>query len=328
VSDLNLVLGRLNPDYFLGGDVKLDGERARAAVEAQIARPLGLSVEHAAAGILELFDETLQYEAAGQVLGKGYSPVDYALFCYGGGGPLHVAGYTNRTPYRDVLVPAWAAGFSAFGCACADLEYRYDLTIDLPIPPRAPAEAKHGAAAAIQQAWDLLRGQVAAEFAKSGKAETDVTFRRFVRMQYYGQLNDIEIYSPAQEIREAGDVDALIDAFEDAYGKMYARSAKSPELGYLVTHAIVTGAVEVEKPSLPEEQLAGPAPPAPKASRPVWWQREWVETPIYEQSDLRAGNVVTGPAIVESPADTLAVPPGRSARLDQHLIFHLETEEV
>ena len=328
VSDLNLVLGRLNPDYFLGGDVKLDVERARGAIEEQIARPLGLSVEHAAAGILELFDETLQYEAAGQVLGKGYSPVDYALFCYGGGGPLHVAGYTNRTPYRDVLVPAWAAGFSAFGCACADLEYRYDQTIDLPIPPRAPTEAKQGAAAAIEQAWDVLRGQVAAEFAKSGKTEDQVTFRCFVRMQYYGQLNDIEIYSPAQQLRDAGDVDRLIEAFEDAYGKMYARSAKSPELGYLVTYAIVTGAVEVEKPSLPEEPLVGPEPPVPKATRRVWWQAEWVETPIFEQSDLRAGNVVVGPAIVESPADTLAVPPGRSARLDRHLIFHLETKEV
>ena len=328
VSDLNLVLGRLNPDYFLGGDVKLDVERARAAIDEQIARPLGLSVEQAAAGILELFDETLQYEAAGQILGKGYSPVDYALFCYGGGGPLHVAGYTNRTPYRDVLVPAWAAGFSAFGCACADLEYRYDLTIDLPIPPRAPADAKQAAAGAIQQAWDGLRQRVAAEFAKSGKSADEVTFRRFVRMQYYGQLNDIEIYSPAQGLEDAGDVDSLIDAFEDAYGKMYARSAKSPELGYLVTYAIVTGAVEVEKPSLPLEGLAGPEPPAAKATRPVWWRAEWVGTPIFEQSDVRAGNVIAGPAIVESPADTLAVPPGRRARLDQHLIFHLETEEV
>jgi N-methylhydantoinase A/oxoprolinase/acetone carboxylase beta subunit len=328
VSDLNLVLGRLNPDYFLGGDVKLDAERARAAVEQQIARPLGLPVERAAAGILELFDETLQYEAAGQVLGKGYSPVDYALFCYGGGGPLHVAGYTNRTAYRDVLVPAWAAGFSAFGCACADLEYRYDLTIDLPIPAGAGAEAKQAGAAAIQTAWDSLRRQVADEFAKSGKGHDDVTFRCFVRMQYYGQLNDIEIYSPAQQLRDADDLDALIGAFEDAYGKIYARSAKSPELGYLVTYAIVTGAVTTEKPALPVEPLAGPEPPSPKSSREVWWGEGWQQTLVFEQSDLRAGNMIAGPAIVESPADTLAIPPGRKATLDEHRIFHLEHEEV
>ena len=328
VSDLNLVLGRLNPEYFLGGDVKLDVERARDAVERQIARPLGLSLERAAAGILELFDETLQYEAAGQVLGKGYSPVDYALFCYGGGGPLHVAGYTSRTAYRDVLVPAWAAGFSAFGCACADFEYRYDRTIDLAVPPGAGADAKEAAAAAIQQAWDSLRAEVAAEFAKSGKAAEEVSFRCFVRMQYYGQLNDIEIVSPAQHLRDAGDVDALIAAFENAYGKVYARSAKSPELGYLVTYAIVTGMVQVEKPVLPVEQFAGREPPAEKGARQVWWQEGWLETPIFEQTDLRAGNVVVGPAIVESPADTLVIPPGRNARLDEHRIFHLETEEL
>jgi N-methylhydantoinase A/oxoprolinase/acetone carboxylase beta subunit len=328
VSDLNLVLGRLNPDYFLGGDVKLDVERARVAIDEQLAQPLGLSVEHAAAGILELFDETLQYEAAGQVLGKGYSPVDYALFCYGGGGPLHVAGYTSKTSYRDVLVPAWAAGFSAFGCACADLEYRYDLTIDLPIPPGADEPTKAAAAAGIQQAWEMLGARAAAEFEKSGVPAGDVGYRFFVRMQYYGQLNDIEIYSPAQQLGGAGDIDALIAAFEDEYGKIYARSAKSPELGYLVTYAIVTGAVEVEKPELPSEELAGPEPDRSKGERPVWWRDGWVATTIYEQSDLRAGNVVRGPAIVESPADTLAVPPGRSARLDEHRIFHLETEEA
>jgi acetone carboxylase, beta subunit len=327
VSDLNLVLGRLNADYFLGGDVKLDVERARAAIEEQIARPLGLSLESAAAGILELFDETLQYEATGQVLGKGYSPVDYALFCYGGGGPLHVAGYTNRTAYRDVLVPAWAAGFSAFGCACADLEYRYDITIDLPIPPGAGAETKQAAAGAVQQAWDALRRQVDAEFAKSGTPRDQVAYRYLVRMQYSGQLNDIEIYSPAQQLHGAADVDRLIAAFEDAYGKIYARSAKSPELGYLVTHAMVTGAVPAEKPALPVEPLADPEPDNVKGSREVWWQDGWLETPIFEQSELRAGNVIAGPAIVESPADTLAIPPGRRATLDQHRIFHLDYEE-
>ena len=128
-----------------------------------------------------------------------------------------------------------------------------------------------------------LRAQVADEFAKSGKAEDAVTFRCFVRMQYYGQLNDIEIYSPAQQLHDAADVDALIAAFEDAYGKVYARSARSPELGYLVTFAIVTGAVHVEKPALPVEPLVGLDPPAAKGARPVWWNDGWAETPIFEQ---------------------------------------------
>jgi acetone carboxylase, beta subunit len=324
VTDLDLVLGRVNPDYFLGGDIKLDTDRARSAIEEQIAGPLGLEVEPAAAGIVELFDETLKYEAVAQVLGKGYSPVDYMLLCYGGGGPLHVAGYTEGVPYRDVLVPAWAAGFSAFGCACGDFAYRYDMTIDMPIEPGADADEKAGIGMYVDGGWQMLRERVIAEFAKSGVPESEIEFRNYVRMQYYGQLNDLEIYSPHQQITEGSEIDDLIAAFEDAYGKLYARSARSPELGYLITNVIVTGSAEVEKPALPDEPETQGAPD-PKGERPVWWRNGWVDTPIYEQDTLRAGHEVAGPAIIESPADTFAIPPGRLARLDGKRIFHLET---
>ena len=326
VTDLNLVLGRVNPDYFLGGEVKLDTERARAAIKEQIAEPMGLDVEHASAGIIELFDETLKYEAVAQVLGKGYSPVDYTLLCYGGGGPLHVAGYTAGVPYRDVLVPAWAAGFSAFGCACGDFAYRSDLTIDMPIEPGADEDTIQGVGMYVDGGWEMLRERVTEEFAKSGVPAEQIEFRHFVRMQYYGQLNDLEIYSPHQHLEEAWQVGDLIAAFEEAYGKLYARSARSPELGYLITNVIVTGSSEVEKPALPDEPESAGEPPA-KGSRPVWWTDGWIDTPLYEQDDVKAGHSVTGPAIIESPADTFAVPPGRRARLDGHRIFHLENIE-
>jgi acetone carboxylase beta subunit len=326
VTDLNLVLGRVNPDYFLGGEMKLDVERARSAIEAQVARPLGLGVEEAAAGIVELFDETLKYEAVAQVLGKGYSPVDYSLLCYGGGGPLHVAGYTDGIPYRDVMVPAWAAGFSAFGCACGDFAYRYDLTIDMPLEPGTDDDVKAGVGIYVDGGWQMLRERVVSEFEKSGIGADEIDFRHYVRMQYYGQLNDIEIYSPHQQISEGAQVDDLIDAFEEAYGKLYARSARSPELGYLITNVIVIGSSQVEKPALPDEEEAD-GEPARKGMRPVWWRGGWTETPIYEQDEIRAGQRVAGPAVIESPADTFAVPPGRAATLDRNRIFHLSSDE-
>jgi acetone carboxylase beta subunit len=326
VTDLNLVLGRINPDYFLGGELKLDPERARAAVAEQVADPLGLTVEQAAAGVIELFDETLKYEAVAQVLGKGYSPVDYTLLCYGGGGPLHVAGYTDGVPYRDVMVPAWAAGFSAFGCACGDFAYRYDLTIDMPIEPNADLEQKAGVGIYVDGGWQMLRKRVLDEFAKSGIGEDQVRFKHYVRMQYLGQLNDLEIYSPHQEISEGEQVDDLIAAFEEAYGKLYARSARSPELGYLITNVIVTGSVEVEKPALPDEQEVDGEAPEPKSRRDVWWDDGWTETLIFEQDRLRTGHRISGPAIIESPADTFAIPPGRRATLDRNRIFHLTSE--
>jgi acetone carboxylase beta subunit len=145
-------------------------------------------------------------------------------------------------------------------------------------------------------------------------------------MQYFGQLNDLEIVSPHPEIEESDQLGDLIDTFEDAYGKLYARSASSPELGYVVTQAIVLGSVAAEKPSLPELELADEAPPfdASKGSRQVRWGTEPAQTEILQLERLRAGNVIPGPAIIESPATTFAIPPGRRARLDGHLIFHLE----
>ena len=326
ITDLNLVLGRVNPEYFLGGAVQLDPERARAEVRRQVAEPLGLELSDAAAGVIELFEQTLRNEAVGRILGKGYSPADYALLCYGGGGPLHVAGYTEEVAYRDVLVPAWAAGFSAYGCACADFEYRYDQTIDMPILPTADALEKAGIGFMITGAWQGLEERVAGEFAKSGFDREQIAFSHAVRMQYYGQLNDIEIVSPRPELEEGEHVDELIGAFEDAYAKVYARSARSPELGYLVTQAIVHGSVAVEKPALPELEEASGEPPV-HATRSVRWRDGDAETSIVRLEQVRAGHEIPGPAIVEHSATTFAIPPGRSARLDTHQIFHLRTEE-
>lgn len=325
ITDLDLVLGRINPDYFLGGDVKLDPERAEAEVRRQLAEPLGLEAPDAAAGVIELFEQTLRNEAVGRVLGKGYSPADYTLLCYGGGGPLHVAGYTAGVAYRDVLVPAWAAGFSAYGCACADFEYRYDQTIDYPVMPDQDEMERAGIAMMITGAWLGLQDRVAEEFAKSGVERERIEFTHLARMQYYGQLNDIEIVSPHPELEDHTQLDELIAVFEDAYAKVYARSARSPELGYLVTHAIVTGKVEVEKPALPaEEEREGT--PQPKASREVHWGNGFTQTEIFELDDVIAGNEIAGPAVVESVATTFAIPPGRRARLDEHGIFHLEQQ--
>jgi N-methylhydantoinase A/acetone carboxylase beta subunit len=219
-------------------------------------------------------------------------------------------------------VPAWAAGFSAYGCACADFEYRYDQTIDYPIEPNQDEMEKAGIAIMITGAWLGLQDRVAEEFAKSGIEREAIEWTHIVRMQYFGQLNDIEIVSPRLELDDETHLDELIDAFEDAYAKVYARSARSPELGYLVTHAVVTGRVDVEKPALPElAETSGS--PASKGSRAVWWSDGFEESTLYELDQIQAGHVVAGPAVIESPSTTLVVPPGRMVRLDRNAIFHL-----
>ncbi len=326
ITDLNLVLGRLNADYFLGGQVSLDIERARHEVERQVAKPLGLGVERAAAGIIELFETSLRNEAVGRILGKGYSPADYTLLCYGGGGPLHVAGYTAGVPYQRVLIPEWAAGFSAFGCACADFEYRFDQQVDLPLLPDHPDEAKVQMGQLLTAAWDGLRERVVAEFAKSGFGADTIDFGVGVRMQYYGQLIDIEVEAPSDTIETIADIEALIAAFEQTYARLYARAASSPELGYLVAQAIIRGSVPVEKPALPVLEPTE-TPPEPKFERQVWWDEGFEPTPIFEMADVTAGHTIEGPAILEAESTTFAIPPDRRTRLDRNRIFHLENKE-
>ena len=323
INDCNVVLGYLNPDNFLGGDVKLDVQRAYEAIKEQIADPLGLDVYEAAEGIINLFQDHLRNEVISRVLGKGYSPENYRLMSYGGGGPVHVAGYTAGLNFEDILVPSWAAGFSAYGCACAEYEYRADKTVQVSI---ANAYADLTVfAATINQAWEELKERVSSEFAKSGVRKEEIEFRYHLRVQYVGQLNDVEIQVPFDRVATSEHVQTIIDLFEEDYSKMYSRSARSPELGYLVTTAIITGVVDSEKPNLPEEPL-GPEEPDVRfqQTRQVYYKGSWTEAKVYQMEHLKPGNRIRGFAVLESPNTTFVVPTGYETYLDQHRIFHLK----
>ncbi|MBA2872579.1 acetone carboxylase beta subunit [Anoxybacillus calidus] len=326
VTDCHVVLGLINPDNFLGGEVKLYPGRAYEAVKKQIADPLGLSVEDAAYGVIDLLESQLRNYLESMILGKGYSPSQYVCFSYGGGGPLHTAGYTKGLGFEDVLVPAWAAGFSAFGCGAADFEYRYDKTLDINVNDGAADDIKLKAGKELQAAWDELKEKVAAEFEKSQFSRKDVDFRLYFRMQYQGQLNDLEIEAPIEAFKDVNDWDELVNAFEDTYTRVYAKAAKSPELGYSITGAIVRGIVEVPKPKIPVEPLAGETPPqeAFLGKRNVYWKGEWIKADIWEMEKLKPGNKIAGFSIIESPATTFVVPIGFETYLDQHRIFHLK----
>lgn len=326
VSDCHVVLGYLNPDNFLGGAIKLDVQRARDHIQAQIADPLGLSVEDAAAGVIELLDLTLSEYLRANISAKGYNPAEFTCFSYGGAGPVHTYGYTEGVGFKDVVVPAWAAGFSAFGCACADFEYRYDKSVDLGVAQLAGDAAKQAACATLQEAWSELAVKVIDEFVLNGYKPEDVLLIPGYKMQYMGQLNDLEIVSPVGSAATASDWDRIVEAFEATYGRVYASSARSPELGFSITGAILRGTVATQKPVLPEDPDAGPTPP-PEAflgTRPFYRHGRWVDASLYRMEALKAGNRITGPAVIESDATTFVVPEGFATRVDKHRLFHLQ----
>lgn len=326
VSDCHVVLGYINPDNFLGGHIKLDRERAYKAIEEQIAKPLGISVEKAAAGVIELLDYRMKYYLSSSISGKGYSPKDFVLFSYGGGGPLHTYGYTEDLGFEKVLIPAWAAGFSAYGCGAADFEYRNDASTLINVAPNATDGEKIREGKKLQAIWEDLKNNVIAEFKNAGIPKENVRFEFGCHMMYQGQLNDIEVASPVSKFETAEDWDKLTEAFEKLYSKVYHESAQSSEFGFTITTATVKGVTDVTKPKIPTEELQGETPPSKslKGTRNMYWRDGWVSAQIYEMAELRAGNKIHGPAIIEDPATTFIVPPGYWTYLDQHRIFHLE----
>ena len=326
ISDCHVILGYLNPDNFLGGQVKLDRDRAWNAMKEQIADPLGLSVEEAAAGVIELLDADLRDYLRSMISGKGSSPGNFVCFSYGGAGPVHTYGYTEGMGFQDVIVPAWAAGFSAFGCAAADFEYRYDKSLDINIAVDGSDDLKAQQSRILQEAWEELQERVLEEFQINGYSADQVTLQPGFRMQYRGQLNDLEIESPVAAAHGAEDWDRLVEAFNATYGRVYSDSARSPELGYSVTGAIMRGTVPIPKPKIPSEPLSSATPPdeARLGTRQFYRKGKWVDAQLYQMETLLPGNRITGPAIIESDATTFVVPGGFETWLDQHRLFHLK----
>src|SRR5699024_2584179 len=208
----------------------------------------------------------------------------------------------------------------------SDLEYRYDKTLDLNVAEKDTDENIESAGKELQAAWDELKEKVGEEFIKNGYKTNDVTYRLFYRMQYQGQLNDLEIEAPIDAFKHVSDFDKLIKTFEETYTRVYAKSALSPEIGYSITGAIVRGDVEVPQPKIQEEKLSDARQPeyAYLEEREINRNGEYLQAKINEMEKLLPGNKISAFSIIESTATTLVVPTGFEAYLDEHRIFHLK----
>ncbi|MHA1805192.1 MAG: hydantoinase/oxoprolinase family protein [Promethearchaeota archaeon] len=323
MTDCSLILGYLNPDYFLGGKIRLNKKRALEYIEEQLATPLNTDPYATARGALDLIEMDMRNHLMGMIQGLGFRPENYTLVSFGGGGPLHVAGYVRDMKFEEILIPEWAAAFSAFGCACADHAYRHEKSVDLVIPP--DGSMNEAVAMVLNATWGQLKKDISKEFEKEGRDPGDMTFLPSVKVQYLGMLDDLEVQSPSMEVKP-DQLNVLTSRYDDLFEQIYKRGTKSPELGYHITKAIATGIVPVPKPKLPIYDLQGKEPndKALKGTREFFWGGSWHEASLWEMELLDAGNVVHGPAIIEAPATTLLVPPGFKVELDQHRIFHME----
>jgi N-methylhydantoinase A/oxoprolinase/acetone carboxylase beta subunit len=318
IGDCDLILGIINPDYYLGGRVKVNKEKSLAVFEDQIARPLGLDVYTAAEQCMNLINVVMREHLIRSLM-LGYDIRDYVLLGYGGAGPMHLCGYAADDPWKAVATVPYAAAFSAWGGACMDYAHRRHRSISAMVQYGAEDAAKMQAAGMINAVWDELSGQLVEELLKEGFTRDQIKLRPSAYVRYYGQLYDIEVESPAPRLESAIDVDRLMAGFEDAFTRMYTLVAKPPYPSFLINEVAVVAQVDTLKPNIPKSVLEGKQPrkSASKGARPLYQRGRWVDARLYEMSELRPGNEIGGLAVIEAPSTTLFVPENWRARFDE-----------
>ena len=326
VMDCVLIMGILNPDNYLGGKKRLNKEKAFRAVKEKCADVLGVDPHYLADGVYKLINSRMKEHIRSVLFARGFSPAAYHLLCYGGAGPMHLAGYCEGLPFRGVATMPWAAGFSSFGCAAVDITHRYQKSVPVMIPAGADASYKLlMGQLLINVGWDELEKQAASDFAAEGLPWEQAKVQQIAYVRYGGQMEDLEVVSPVSRVNSPEDMDKLLAAFEKLYEKVYAGVAKHERAGFQIMELGVTASIPKVKPKLVKHPLEGKTPHknAIKGEREVYYEGKWGKATIYDMDRLRPGNEVGGMAVIEAPATTLFLPPGRHVRVDEWLLMWL-----
>lgn len=324
VTDINVALGYVDPDYFLGGQIKLSRERALNALRETIAEPLGLDVYAAGAGVLGIINGEMNDLLRTMVASKGYDTHDFTMLYYGGAGPVHMYGFAEGIEFKDVITLPWAAGFSAFGAACAEYMHRYDRGLRVLIPANASEADKRATALEIDRAWRELEAEARREMADEGVDPATVVFRYGVSARYIGQIESFETALSNGEMNGPADIQRMIDAFETMYSKVYPEGAKFSSAGYSLTTVNLEAIAPKPQPKLRQYPLADATPSAAAyvGTRDVFHKDGWLPFKIYEMVELEPGNVIAGPAIIRDPMTTVVIPPAREMWIDAYKILH------
>ena len=318
VTDADVVLGYLNPEFYFGGRMKLVKNRAIQAIRDKIAKPLGVSVEEGAQIIRKIVNGNMASAIMKEVHLRGYSPEEFILFVAGGAGPTHVEGFKGDIP-KAVTFP-FSPVFCAFGSSTMDIMHVYEvskkLTLMEPGSQRLAEEYD-----AFNRAVESLIAQAKRDLTGDGLDPRKATFVLELDMLYGGQFHVKRALSPRLALRSPEDVQAICDAFEKEFSEAFSPFVVNPQGGVFIESFILKAIVPTEKVHLPEMPLEGHDPKAArKGERPVFWAgaNDFQPTPIFTYESLRPGNVVEGPAILEGEYTTIVVPASMNFTVDQH----------
>ncbi len=310
VTDANLVLGRLDPAFFLGGELALDAEAARRAVADRCARPLGLDPVKAAAGIVEIANAHMIGAVRLVSVQRGYDPRQFALVAFGGAGPLHANALARELGIPVVLVPPSPGIATAVGMLMTDVKHEFVATRRHALAGLAPAD--------LDAFFTEFAREGPTVLAREGVAPADRRMARVVDLRYHGQSHELSVPLPAGPLTPA-DVERARDAFHAAHERAYGYAAREDTVELVNVRLTAIGvSPKPRRPALPKatDDLAS----ATKGHRPVWFAEAdgFARCAVLDRARLACGHVVAGPAAIEEMDATTLVHPGWRADVDEH----------
>jgi N-methylhydantoinase A len=309
VADAWLILGYLDPDNFLDGRITVDMAAAFAAIDRDLAKPLGMTVPEAASAIVQLANNHMSDAIKVFMTSHGLDTREYVMFAFGGGGPLHAAAYGALSGVKKTYLLSNAGVLSAFGIALADMKHRQERTMLQREPFNIPA---------LLEAMTGLEDRLHEQFEREGLRPAAVTLRHFLEMRYRGQIHEITVEIPGKEWMAAAQLPTLKARFSEQYGKVYSSSAESAFSEIEITGVVIEGQADSAKPSVRRESKTanGAAPSAKMRSAYFPDRKGYRDIPVHSYASLAEGQVLQGPLIVQGQYLTMLVNPGQTAVVD------------
>ncbi len=316
ITDAQILLGRLDPERFLGGEMVLRPELSHKAVEETLAVPLGSTVEDAARGMLQINTNNIINAVRVATVERGYDPREFALMVYGGGGPMFGAEVAKQLGISRVIVPPNPGLMCALGIALAD--HKYELSTTLLLASDDPDYPK------VEDAFLKLEQRVDGMLEDVGVPAERRSLQRWLDLRYEGQAYEISVPVSSDELNR--------DSFEEALERFHTEHLR--EYGYLdrdlvveIVYNRVFGEGKIDKPEIRKYRVEGEDPAAAMVGTRSIYLADYAdrtEAAIYSRDLLRVGNRVVGPAVLEQMDSTTIVPPDMVAEVDEYmnLIIH------
>lgn len=307
ITDCNLVLGYLGEDNFLGGRMRLDAGKARAAIEAAVARPLGLDVAEAAEGIVRVIDVKMEEAIKAISTMRGHDLRDFMLLAFGGAGPLHAGRIARDLGMAGVIVPLYPGVFSAIGLLMSDVKHDYIRSKLSPLSEVTPAD--------VNGMFERMVAQALEELRDDGFAADHIRIERALDMRYAGQGYEIAVPCPVQPLQEA-DLKQLRATFDQQHRAMFGHMA--PQEPVEIVSFRVRGIGLVPPVEMPKFKPAGTTlRDARRELRRVRFDGRELDCPVYQRERLDVGLTVAGPAVLDQFDCTTVICPGQTARVDE-----------